>query len=53
MICEMGGNHRHVRYVVFVDGHFETALEETFQSDLLRRPENAAFAAALRKAEQP
>jgi len=48
--CDLKGNHGDVRNVLRYIGEVVTMDEEAFQAELAK-PENAAFAAALRKVE--
>jgi hypothetical protein len=50
VLCDYEGNHEGGRHVAFATGHVKWLTEEEFQADLAK-PVNAAFAAALRKAE--
>jgi prepilin-type processing-associated H-X9-DG protein len=51
--CDFRNNHKgEVRNVLFMDGHASIMKEPAFQQ-ALTNPENAAFAAALKKAEGP
>lgn len=50
--CDYRSSHGGTRNVLYADWHLATMPETKFQRDL-QRPENAAFAAALRKAEGP
>lgn len=50
--CDLRGNHKDHRNVLTYDGHVSWLSEQEFQ-DLLKKPENADFARALREAEGP
>ena len=50
--CDFEGNHRGRRNVLHLSGTVKSLTEAGFQ-DMLTLPHNAAFAAALRKAEGP
>jgi prepilin-type processing-associated H-X9-DG protein len=53
ILCEFRANHGgRVRNVLYNDGHVAKMTEAQFQAELAR-PENADFAAALRKVEGP
>ena len=49
-ICDLKDNHKGYRNVLYANLRAETLSEEEFQG-LLNKPENKAFAEALRKAE--
>ena len=49
-LCDLKGNHDQARWVVFSDGMTEMLTEAEFQA-ALQLPRNAAFAAALKKAD--
>ena len=48
--CDLRGNHRDVRNVMYASGSVKRLTEVEFQAELAK-PVNAAFAAALREAE--
>ena len=50
--CDYKGNHSEGRNVLYLDGHVAWLSESAFQQELAK-PSNAAFAAALKKAEGP
>ncbi len=50
--CDLRGNHRNVRNVMYAAGNVRKLSEAAFQAELAK-PINAAFAAALKKAEGP
>lgn len=50
MVCDLRGYHDDVRNVVYAPGNVRRLTEVEFQAELAK-PVNAAFAAALRKAE--
>ncbi|NLF31420.1 MAG: hypothetical protein GX591_11120 [Planctomycetes bacterium] len=52
IVCDLRKNNPGWRNVAFLNGHAGHFAESSFQA-LLARPENAAFAAALRAAEGP
>ncbi|KPK82717.1 MAG: hypothetical protein AMJ81_09435 [Phycisphaerae bacterium SM23_33] len=50
--CDFRGNHKDGRNILYHSGSVRWTDEETFQAELAQ-PHNAAFAAALKKAEGP
>ncbi|MGC9453347.1 MAG: hypothetical protein ACP5HU_00640 [Phycisphaerae bacterium] len=52
LACDWRGNHRSGRNVVHANGKVRMVSEQEFQQ-LLKKPENADFARALREAEGP
>jgi len=50
--CDLDGNHPDGRNVLYMDGHVAWMSEAHFQV-VLTEPQNAAFAAALKKVEGP
>jgi prepilin-type processing-associated H-X9-DG protein len=51
IVCDLVGNHRDGRNVLFADGRVKLVKEDDFQR-LLRQPENGEFVLALSKAEE-
>ncbi|MGC9453346.1 MAG: DUF4190 domain-containing protein [Phycisphaerae bacterium] len=52
VMCDLRGNHEDYRNVLTSDGSTDRVSEDEFQQ-LLKKPENADFARALREAEGP